>query len=352
MQTWNKETAKPQTWYRFPLADCVSSNGKPYSVSVKKGTAQKLLVNFLGGGLSWNEESAARPINVSTMLRGKEGHYISHLPNGLMRFMHIGILSAKDRRNPFRDWHILTIPYVSADFHIGNNDYTYHVKGQAKVLHHHGNQNVAVALAVLEELFPETPEALLIMGESAGGFGCVAHAPAIAKRYPDCENIVVYAEGSHIRSPMWPGVVRDIWRASPDLTAYVQSADLIVDLFRYAQDHLPRSARFLHSNSVWDRALVKAMYKANHDKNELNRQGLQEFHESLKEISRQLKKELAQYSFYLTDYGKKKDGATPHIFVGTPKLFYAKMQEDTSIADWLYRAAAGKAADIGANFIV
>lgn len=352
MQIWNKNTAKPQVWYRLPLEACVSSNGKPYSISLKKGTEHKLLVNFVGGGLSWNENSAAKPINISTMLRGKEGYYISHIPSWMMKFMHVGIFNEKDKRNPFRDWHILNIPYVSADFHIGNNDYTYSLNGEKRVLHHHGNKNAKASLELLTDFFPETPKALLVMGQSAGGFGCLAHAPAIADIYSDCENITVYAEGSHLRSPMWSSVVRDVWRVNPELTKYIKSDDLIVDLFHYAQDSMPDSTRFLHSNSVWDRALVKAMYTANYDKNELNTQGLQEFHESLKEITGQLKRELSNYSFYLTDYGKKKDGATPHIFVGTPKLFYTKMQDDTSIADWLYLATEGKVADVGASFIV
>jgi len=75
------DSAKVQTWYRKPLEGCVSSNGKPYSITLKKGTVNKLLVNFFGGGFSWNEETAVRPMTLSRIAGNKEWFYVPQLPN-------------------------------------------------------------------------------------------------------------------------------------------------------------------------------------------------------------------------------------------------------------------------------
>ena len=352
LKEWNANSAKPHKWYQHPLKGCVSSTGKPYRVTLKKGTANKLLVNFVGGGLSWNEETAAAPLTVGTMLKGKDGYYISDTPAALLSLGHVGLLSAKDKRSPFQDWHIMNIPYTSGDFHIGNNDFPYKsAKAENKILHHHGQKNVAAALTLLEQFFRQTPDTLVIMGQSAGGVGCVAHCPKIHALYPECGNVIVYSEGTHFRAPLFPEIAADIWKVGADLTAYIQSDDLMVDLFRYAQDHMPAGTKFLHSNSVWDGMLAKYMNKMANGDFSINTQALQIFHDTLVQTVRTLTSEINNYSYYLTDHGKKKDGTTPHIFAGTPKLLYNNMQDGVSIADWLCQAIDNQPVSIGAKFI-
>jgi len=346
------DNAKVNTWYRKPLHMCVCSDGSPFNITLKKGKTNKLLVNFVGGGLSWNQETAARPLTISSMIKGKESFYIPSLSPLQMKFMHVGILSAKDSRNPFNDWNIFNIPYTTGDFHFGNNEFFYQdTKGKSKVLYHNGIKNVESALSILKECFTETPDVLVIAGQSAGGFGCVAHCPKIKSLYPDCKNVIVYSEGSHLHSPIWPSTIENVWKSSPELLAYIKSNDLIVDLFYYAHDNMPPDTLFLHSNSVWDDTLVKYMHKMNHGKMAVNAQALEEFHETLLCVIRKLKGEITNYSYYLTDFGKKKDETTPHIFSGTPKLLYSDMQDGLSIANWLRKAIEKKPIDIGKKFV-
>ena len=350
---WDKDKAKAQTWYRKPICGCVCSDGDPYSITLKKGTANKLLVHFVGGGISWNEHTAAMPYSFWAMMNKKEAFYVSGIPRIMMDFMHVGILKADDLRNPFHDWHVVNIPYVTADFHIGSNDFHYKdAKGRSKELYHHGQKNTEAILPTISELVGQTPDALAIAGESAGGFGCVANCPKVASLYPDCDNIVVYSEASHFHSPLWQNITRDVWKISSDLAAYIKCDDLIVDLFRYAQDHMPSHTMFLHSNSLYDRTLAQYMHKMNHGKMAINPQALNEFYETLISAVRLLKSEISNYSFYLTDYGKSQsDGATPHTFAGTPKLLYGDMQDGTSVAAWIRQALEGKRADVGAKFV-
>ena len=353
MDIWSKDKAKAGKWYQLPLAGCVSSNNKPYRITFKKGDTNNLLVNFFGGGLSWNAETAAKPITLSTMLRGKEYFYIPNVPAFQLKFIHIGLLSATDKRNPFHNWYMLNIPYESADFHIGNNEFAYQdVNGKDKILYHHGQKNVSSALAALKEFFPQTPETLIITGQSAGGFGCVAHAPQIQSLYPDCNNTVVYSEGTHLHCARWSDIAKHTWKVNPDLMKYIKSEDLLIDLFRYAKDHMPPSTLFLHSNTVWDKILVEMMYKMNHGEKLVNSEALEEFHDTLLNTVKILKKEIPNYYYFLTDYKKKKkNGTTPHTFAGNPKLLYNKIQDDTSVVQWLNLAINGKAVNVGEKFL-
>ena len=339
-------------WYRKELDGAVSSIGKPYNMTFKKGTVNKLLVFFFGGGLSWDEETASKPITIGAMIRQKETFYIRNVPPIQLKSVHVGLLNTKDKRNPFADWDMLVLPYSSADFHLGNNEFAYQDGKKGKqVLHHRGATNVEKALELLKEIVPDTPEDLVIAGVSAGGFGCVAHAPAIHKLYPDCKNIVVYSEGAYLHASQWPDITKNIWKVSDDLAPYLKSADLVADLFHYAKAHMPDQTVFLHSNSVWDVALVKIMNKMNHGKLAIDAQGLQRFHDELIQSVKTLKHEIPNYYYYLTDYGKKKDGTTPHIFLGTPKLIYGAMQDGVSIINWLMSAIEKEALDVGTKFI-
>jgi len=345
--------AKTQKWYRKPLDGCVSSKGKPYNITLKKGTVNKLLVMFAGGGASWNEDTAAKPVTALTALGKKEALYISDVSPMILRLMHVGILNTNDRRNPFHNWHILALPYATADFHIGNNKYAYKdVKAGNKVLHHNGMKNVEAALDVLKEFIRETPEMLVIAGLSAGAFGCVAHCPQIRNLYPDCNNVVVYSESSHLHSSLWPHIAKDVWKVSSDLANYIKSEDLIVDLFRYAQDNMPSHTLFLHFNSLWDKEFIKFMNKMNYGRYSVEPQSLQEYNDTLINAVRKLKSEITDYSYFLTDYRKnQKDGTTPHNFSAASKLLYGKTQDGMSIANWLMRAFEKKPLDIGKEFV-
>jgi len=347
------ENAQIQIWHQKPLDGCVSSTGKPYNITVKKGTENKLLINFVGGGLSWNEETAARPVTIGALIKSKDFFYNSDISPIQLKLMHVGLLNAKDARNPFHNWNIVTIPYTSGDFHIGNNDFSFkNAKGESKVLYHHGDRNAASALTALKTIFPQTPDALVIAGQSAGGFGCVAHSPRISELYPGCDNIVVYSEVSHLHSPLWPEIAKNVWNVRPDLMEYIKSNDLIADLLRYAKDNMPPSTRFLHMASTSDKELVKMMHKMNHGKKTVNPESISKYQNTLTDVIGKLKAEIPNYFYYITDYGKnKKDGTTPHLFSGSPKLFYSKIQDGLSLSDWIVRGIKGEPMDIGGKFV-
>ena len=352
MKIFDESRIEEKKWYRKDLEGAVSSDGKPYSITFKKGTVNKLMIFFFGGGLSWNEETAASPITIRALATRKEAFYIKHVPTIQLKSIHVGPLSVKDTRNPFADWHTLVLPYSTGDFHLGNNEFFYPDKsGENQILYHKGAENVQKALEFLKSVVSETPDNLFITGVSAGGFGCVAHAPKIAQLYPDCKNIVVHSEGTFLKNPQWEDISKNVWKVNEDLITHLKSDDIISDLFHYASQSMPKETLFLHSNTVWDIMLVKFMNKFNNGKLELNQQALQDFHDKLTQAVRKLKTEIPNYYHFLTDYTKKRNGATAHIFSGTPKLIYSDIQDDTSISKWLLRAIDGNPLDVGVKFL-
>jgi len=330
-----------------------SSTGKPFRVLFKPGKVNKLLINFLGGGLSWNAETAARPFSVKSMMKKQEAFYISDVAPLQLKLVNTGLVSAKDERNPFLDWNMVNIPYVSGDFHIGNSDFEYiAAKGKPAVLHHHGQKNVEAALKAVKELCPQSPDVIVIMGLSAGGHGCLAHAPHIHQLFPECKRFIVYSEGAHIKSPLWADVVQNVWKIKSEMAKYVTSDVLVDDLFCYAKDNMPPNTMFLQSNSAWDKALTEFMHKMNHGTLSINTAALNEFYQSLLSSTKLLKQEIPNYYYFLTNFGKSpKDGTTPHVFAGTPRLVFDAIQEGVSIADWLVAAVSGETEDIGTDFI-
>ena len=341
-------TPKPQTWYRKELAGAMASNGSPYNVTFKKGTVNKLLVFFIGGGASWNEETAMQPMSLSAMLMKKDCYYIPYLPNVQLGLLHVGFLSPKADRNPFKDWHILTLPYSTADFHLGNNKFNYQ---NTKTLHHSGAKNVDKALEFLKTVVPNDIDNLVIAGVSAGGFGCAAHAPKIATMFPRCENIVVYVEGSYLKFDQWPAVAKNVWQVEKELLAAIVSDDMIADLLTYANDKMPKITTFLHALTVWDDTLIKFMNKMKYDKLAITDEGRMYFHDNLIKTVATLKNKIPNYHYYLTDYGKKKNGTTAHMFSSSAKLLYGKLEDDTSIADWVTRAIDKQPFNVGQKFL-
>jgi hypothetical protein len=56
-------------WYRLPIEEGMSGDGSEYHIYLKLGTTNHLCVFLSGGGVAWNEYTAARPVTGGAMLR-------------------------------------------------------------------------------------------------------------------------------------------------------------------------------------------------------------------------------------------------------------------------------------------
>ena len=133
-------------WYRYYTENCSSGIGEPTYCSLKLGKENKLMIFFAGGGLSWNEYTAARPSSIYAK-DIQDTYYMTHLDLFSDIRRNRGIF-ADSERNPFRDWNVLYINYDTGDFHIGNGDFPYTALDGSKRLLHTEDINYISALTI------------------------------------------------------------------------------------------------------------------------------------------------------------------------------------------------------------
>lgn len=129
-----------------------------------------LVVETEGGGACWDTLTCTLGSFKSTV-------DVESTLQGLDR----GVHNTGDKRNPFRDWNHLFIPYCTADAHGGNHTNTY---SDSVTIHHVGRANVAAALDWLGSHFDANPQVVAAIGCSAGSLGAIITAPKVFAMYP------------------------------------------------------------------------------------------------------------------------------------------------------------------------
>ena len=114
----------------------------------KKGrdrAENKLMLSFCGGGVSFSEFTAARPNRMGT--KEKQVYYaLEAEPADLL--LRTGT-NGRSKKNPFRDWTVVVLPYTTGDFHCGQNDFPYtDLNGKSAVLHHHAPADLGCPLQI------------------------------------------------------------------------------------------------------------------------------------------------------------------------------------------------------------
>lgn len=149
------EDHKTGVRYKFIPDGAIDSIGEPWHGLIRFGTENKIAINFYGGGVSINEDTA------------KEGEdfYFHTITSDFAQRMGI---SASSKDNPLNDWTFINVPYCTGDWHIGTNDFEYADKdGNPQVLHHHGYTNFKLMMDMILPYIGD-PEAVLVTGWSGG----------------------------------------------------------------------------------------------------------------------------------------------------------------------------------------
>lgn len=319
--------------HTLPTDQARCSDGSPYSIYLKRGTVNKLVVYFSGGGLAWDAYTAARPTTLRTMLFGGEGYYFGRVMTYL-EIINGGILAPWDPRNPFNDWNCVFIPYATGDCHVGDNDYSYtDARGRQRVLHHHGARNVDAALDAALPIFG-CPDEVLVAGESAGAIGCVAQAPNVARRL-GCGHLTVYSDSGQMYTPRWPQILRENWRVEQPLAACVADGNLLLHWFRWLNREMDGRVTLLQSCSSHDGTLAAYESKLNGGDFTYDARELADFNARLCRVFSTLAGELPNYRFYLSEQGRNpRDGSTLHTAARYP-WYYSRNAEGISVASWL-----------------
>ena len=64
-----------QIWYRIMIPEGMAGDGSAYHIYIKRADPEKLCVFFSGGGVAWNEYTAARPVTGGKVAAGLPNYY-------------------------------------------------------------------------------------------------------------------------------------------------------------------------------------------------------------------------------------------------------------------------------------
>ena len=345
---------KPMTWYRVPLERGLSGDGSEYYIYVKLGDPDKLCVFFSGGGVAWNEYTAARPVTGGKVAAGQPNYYWNNLrPFTQIMNINVGITDIVSEKNPFKDWSFVVITYATGDFHVGNNDYPYKAEdGSDEVLHFHGYVNFLQSMAVSKELFPK-PKQILIAGNSAGAFAVPALAGEIADNYyPSVKNITLFSDSGQLLYKNWRKTAKNIWQCKESIWKPIRTSNITLDWYKDLYDKHGERFRYLYSSSVRD-YLLSAYYNDIINKKYKSDSLVQEeYFRQLQEMVAELKKLTPHFGIFLNEWKIPliTMGGTVHTSVREPH-FTLFSQNGITMAKWLKDATDGKVYDVGLDLI-
>ncbi len=225
--------------------DTVCANGSEFNYFGYKGTQNKLVIDFQGGGACWDGLTCSSSYAEPNALL-PDGVYVDRVSVGLETERE-GIYDHDNTLNPVKDWYHVFIPYCTGDLHLGNNSasYTNPISQQAFTVEHKGSVNAGFVLDWVFDNF-ESPETIFITGCSAGAYAAAFWTDSIKAQYPDTQVYQMGDCGAGVSTDQFSAVLNASWNISanfPDLVfdanattnSYIQTANKYKDSLKMAQ---------------------------------------------------------------------------------------------------------------------
>ena len=346
---------KPKKWYKVPLPEGLSGDGSPYHIYLSKGTTDHLCVFLSGGGVAWNEYTAARPVTGGKVAAGQPNFYWNNLrPFTQIMNINVGITDLKNHLNPFSDWNFVIVTYATGDFHVGNNDFPYKAEADEseQILHFHGHRNFTEAMKVARSHFP-FPDKLLVAGNSAGAFAVPALAGEIASEYyPHCQDITLLSDSGLLLYKKWRKTAKHIWKTEEPIWKAIKSDNITLEWYKALHAKYGDRFQYLYASSVRD-YLLSAYYNDIISKNYKTDKEVQLiFQKQLTQMVKELLEVTDRFRFYLYDFEMPPltQGGTVHTCV-RELTFTTRRMEGITMAHWLEDAVNGNPYDVGRNLL-
>lgn len=246
-----KTDPKEEKWYRVSSSEMKDSEGGSYHALFRKGSENKVLIYFAGGGASVNEETA-RDDTYNT----KE---VS--PDILANVtMNMGGLASDVDGSPFENWTIILFPYATGDFHAGTGEFTYtDSDGKEKILYHNGYINYTETMRqVVEKAGVDAPDTVVVTGYSAGGFAAALLADDIfTNYYPNASSKNVLVDASLLLNEDWHNIAVNVCHTPKSISDMLVSDNLTLDCFRVLHEKYGDDIHLLFDSSTKDGDFAK-----------------------------------------------------------------------------------------------
>ena len=341
-----KTDPKEEKWYRVSSSEMKDSEGGSYHALFRKGSENKVLIYFAGGGASVNEETA-RDDTYNT----KE---VS--PDILANVtMNMGGLASDVDGSPFENWTIILFPYATGDFHAGTGEFTYtDSDGKEKILYHNGYINYTETMRqVVEKAGVDAPDTVVVTGYSAGGFAAALLADDIfTNYYPNASSKNVLVDASLLLNEDWHNIAVNVWHTPKSISDMLVSDNLTLDCFRALHEKYGDDIHLLFDSSTRDGDFAKMQNYFD--------TGVMEVDEAATDIYQQILKETipqfqdAGVSLFIWDGVAWYDDSrnmTAHTIIATPAVWLPFEEQVQSIARWLTDAIDGNLKDYGIDLV-
>lgn len=341
-----KENPAVGKWYRVTTNEMKDSEGGKYRAFFKKGSENKVLIYFAGGGVSINEEMARDDTYNTTEV------FIDMLANVTMN---MGGLASEVEGSPFENWSMILFPYATGDFHAGTGEFHYiDQDGKEKILYHNGYVNYTQTMQKVMELVGiGAPETVVVSGYSAGGFGAALLADDIFTNYfPNTESKNVLVDASLLLYDDWHIVATDIWQTPREISDKLKSDNLTLDCLTALHEKYGDGIHLLFDSSTRDGDLAKVQHYLDTGVLDVTEKEADIYQQILKETIPQFKE--AGVSLFIWDgiawYDDPRN-MTAHTITTTPVVWVPFEEQGQSIAGWLSDAIDGNFKDYGLDLV-
>ena len=334
LKTFPKLSGEPELgiWYEIPVESAKSSDGSEWHGIFRKGTENKVVVYFFGGGVS---------ITPETSEGGKE-FYATNMT--AQDFVAQGGIGSNAEGNPFKDWSFIVIPYATGDFHAGTGIY----EGK-KTVYHTGYSNYS---AYIEQIKPYVgkPDTLLVTGFSAGGFATSLLADDVIDRFHSAENVTVCVDSSLLLYNGWHDTAVNLWKAPTQISDRLVTNNLVLDSLTALHKKRGDSVKILFDCSYRDDTLMQYQSYIDSGKMDKTKELGDHFQRDLKEMVNGLQTNIPDVGIYVWSNGEDADTHNTQHTIISANVF-DKLGHDRSVGEWIYDAVNGDVKTYGLELL-
>jgi hypothetical protein len=247
---WTMITPDAEVSYGDATLAPTCGNGGPWVFFAKRGSVNKTVMYYQGGGACWSYLTCTLPTYKTSTGPGDNPANASS-----------GFADLEDPQNPFGDWNAVFVPYCTGDVHWGDAVVD-HEQGQGAnhrkvTIRHKGYVNAQVAEKWAREHF-SNPEQVFVTGSSAGAYGAIVNSlPLQEYVWPSSQFAVLGDAGNGV-------ITRDFlendlakWGVEQNLPAWIPGLNLpltelsAADLWTEAALFYPHN-RFANYTTAYD----------------------------------------------------------------------------------------------------
>ena len=333
-------------WYRVSDSSMKDSEGGSYHALFKKGSENKVMIYFAGGGVSINDETARDDTYNTKLVK----------PDMLANTtMNMGGLASDVEGSPFKNWSMILFPYATGDFHSGTGEFRYTDKdGKEKILYHNGYTNYTAAMKqIMEKAGIENADTVLVTGYSAGGWGAAILADDIYTNYfLNAANKTLFVDSSMALYDDWHDTAVNVWQSPKSITDNIKTDNLTMDMLRHLREKYGDGIHLLYGTSTRDGDLAKVQHYFQNGIMDVDETVADIYQQTLKEAIPQFKE--LNVSLFIWDgisYYNDPRNMTSHTIIATPVVWVPFEEQNKSVAEWLTDAIDGNLNDYGLDLV-